>query len=160
MSICKICKEPIWNFLCLDCLGEDISRWLPTEQTSRFTAFHRSFVGHFITPVDATFDTCLKCRGVREAEVCSFCYLNEFMSWVNATEPDLASKLANSFVFSFERKGEFDGFFKNTRFRPVTDNRCNRETSGLCDSCGEYSEELEARDNGLLCLECREDDQD
>jgi len=156
MPICKVCKEPIWNFLCLDCLGEDIAQWLPSAYASRFAAFHRSFTGHFISTNDAAFDSCLKCKSVREAEVCSFCYLNEFMSWAKA-EPELATKL-NQFVFSFERKGEFDGFFRNTRLQPVTDSLCSRESSGFCDACGEYSDELEAGDGGLLCPGCREHD--
>ncbi len=157
LSICKICKEPIWNFLCLDCLEEDIKRWMPTEHLGGFLSFHRDFLNHFITPADATFDACLRCRSLREAGVCAFCYLNEFVSWVRHLDTGLTEKLQNSFIFSFERRGEFDGFFRNTRLQPVTHVICEREGFGICDGCGEYSDEL-GNDNGRwVCPDCKEE---
>lgn len=156
LSICKVCKEPIWNFLCLDCLAEDVKKWLPSSYLTGFRSFHKTFVRHFITPQDATFDSCLKCKNLWEAEVCAFCYINEFISWMKHVDAPLVEKMSKSFIFSFERKGEFDGFFQNTRLQPVTHIRCERQSFGICDSCGEYSDELMPAGDGWVCLDCRE----
>ena len=142
----------------MDCLEEDVKKWLPFSYLSEFLSFHKTFVYHFITPEDATFDPCLKCKSLREAEVCAFCYMNEFISWAKHLDPAVAESMGKSFIFSFERKGEFDGFFRNTRLEPVTHVRCERESFGICDSCGEYSDELAPAGNGWICPNCREHD--
>lgn len=158
MSICKVCKEPLWNFLCLDCLREDIEAWIPSAHIARFLEFHNSFTNHFLGHADATFDSCLKCKGRKQSQVCAFCYINELISWASNTDSQLADHMRKSFVFSFERKGEFDGFFRNTRLEPLTQINCERESFGICDNCGEYSEELEQKEGSWLCSECREHD--
>ncbi|MFH1294485.1 MAG: hypothetical protein ABIH90_00910 [Candidatus Aenigmatarchaeota archaeon] len=93
---------------------------------------------------------------MKESQVCAFCYINEFISWANHTDSALAEHMRKSFVFSFERKGEFDGFFRNTRLEPLTQTRCERESFGLCDNCGEYADELVPSNGAWLCSDCRE----
>jgi hypothetical protein len=155
VSICKICKEPIWSFHCLDCLAKDIEKWISPKFLDDFREFHSTFMRHFNNNIDTTFEHCLKCKVERESVVCSFCYINEFLSWIKTKDPEATKKLKKKFIFGFEHRG-FDKFFRNTRLMPITEGRCYRVTIGLCDNCGEFTENLTYHDGRWVCEECLE----
>lgn len=155
VSVCQICKEPIWNFFCPDCLADDIKKWLPAQLSQPFSAFHNHFSGYFRSNLNSAFNWCLNCKTQKEASVCPYCYTNEVIYWLKDQNPQLANKFAQLFPFDFEKIGHKE-FFR-THHHPITDTEDlpERKRFGICDSCGEYSDELVSKDGEWVCEECR-----
>lgn len=152
VSVCKICKEPIWNFFCPDCLAEDIKNWLPFHTRGNFDTFHRQFSGYFHSNLDTAFSWCLKCKNLKEASICPYCYANETVYWLKSVDPALANRFARFFPFDFEKIGH-NALLKTTN--PPIDTRVKSQQFGICDSCGEYSDELECVEGEWVCEDCR-----
>lgn len=149
MNLCKICKEPIWNFICIDCLAGDIKKWIPGNLTEEFSAFHRSLSAHFYSKTDR-FMSCLKCRVSSAPHICIPCYLNEIHSWFKSHR--IAGRIREMISLDFE------GLEKNLKEHsalPITEIKNHRERFGVCDECGEYSESLTLINWEWVCEDCR-----
>ncbi len=153
IPICKICKEPVWSFICSDCLATDLKRSISKQAGQAFSDFYRNFLFHFHSDIDTSFDFCLRCKALRPTDVCTFCCINEAVSWLKAEQPAAAHSLERNFVFHFHNEG-FKSFFVNRRFLPITKMACNPQSEGMCDSCGEYAEILLEHDGEWLCNDC------
>lgn len=147
LVLCKICKEPIWNFLCVDCLAKDVKKVIPKWLLKDFFLFHRRMVKNFHSYYDRTY--CLKCKHESYVVVCPYCYLNEALSEMSKKAPILAKKLVRSLPF-------FKHPYTKKEARTITEFTNRKTTYGVCDECGEYSEYLEKTDRGWLCENCRE----
>ncbi|NIO22196.1 MAG: hypothetical protein GTN76_16085 [Candidatus Aenigmarchaeota archaeon] len=146
LSLCKICKEPIWNFLCVDCIAEDVKKVIPREAIENFSAFHRGFAGNFNSHYDHTY--CLKCRHENSVTICPYCYLTEMLSMLSDREPILAKRMVRLLPFYRHPYSERDA-------RTLTELSNEKTAFGMCDECGESCESLEKKDNGWLCEDCR-----
>lgn len=155
MSLCKICKEPIWGFFCLDCLAGDIEKLIPSSVKEHFKSFHKGFTFHFNNFIEPGFEACLGCRSQKEGIVCPYCYINEVMSWISDSYPNLAKKLSSKLALNFDAK-KFDGAFRNTRLVPVIQNRCTLTDTGICERCEGYGETLMCSNGMWVCEGCRE----
>lgn len=153
LSLCQICKEPIWNFLCIDCLERHIKRWLPVKLSSDFEKFHNTFSRYFRSFLNSEY--CMHCKSYKDKPVCPYCYTNEVYHWLKGENRDLAFMFMNVFSFDFERSG-FEEPVKMENLIPISENREIQRQSGICDECGEYSEELGRTENGLSCTGCME----
>lgn len=143
---CNICKEPAWNFMCMDCVARDIKEFLPHKLVKGFQGFHKSFYSHFDSGqlVLNGGVYCMSCRSTRESPVCPHCYTSEVFHWLQERDHKAAQKFAR--IFSFGGRGdalEGDGPFSG-------------EEQGICDECGEYAEELTLADGEWICRECAE----
>lgn len=154
IPICKICKEPVWSFFCMDCLAEDVVRILPERIKDKFREFHSSLFQDFTSSDDLSFDYCLKCGVEKENPVCTYCYLNEAMAWLRGKNEKLAEKVRRGLEFAIRKEG-FPDFFRNTRMEPITQVWCNPRDDGICDHCGLYSEDLRRLDGKMVCEACR-----
>ena len=145
LVLCKICKEPIWSFICVDCLAEDIGKVLPHHIVSGFSAFHKEFSGHFHSDYD--HEPCIKCRGINNVTVCPYCYLSEVIE-----------KLFDRDVIMTKRLIRFLPFLKHPYFKKdavaITELHNEKSMNGPCDECGEYSEDLEESCKGWVCERC------
>jgi hypothetical protein len=154
VSVCQICKEPIWNFFCPDCLAGDINKWLPSNMAEKFLKFHKQFSGYFHSNLDTTFNWCLSCKGLKESAICPYCYTNEVIYWLRARNPDMATKFAQLFPFDFEKIGHKS--LLKTESLPVGEEASDKKQLGICDVCGEYSDELICAEGEWVCDGCKE----
>ena len=153
IPICQICKEPIHNFICIDCLAEDIKDWLPQHLVSRFSRFNEMFLGYFHYPHDHEENNHnLVCNGRGKGSICLYCYVNEVFQWLLNQNKTLARRFIR--VFSFGLKvSRFRDIIK-AKPQPITELIETDKEFGICDECGEYSDELRHIDGRWVCKEC------
>lgn len=154
VPICQICKEPIWNFFCVDCLAKDIKGWLPPNLRDGFEKFQNQFISYFGKNLDATKSWCLNCKNKKEASICPFCYSNEVICWLKSQDKELFKKFKQIFPFNFEKIGHKEFFRVHGFVEPVTPNTTNKKIFGICDKCGEYAEDLNFVEGEWICESC------
>lgn len=154
MPICQICKEPIWNFFCLDCLAEDIKGWLPVNLKPEFKKFQNQFITYFGLNLDAGTSFCLNCKDRKEASICPYCYSNEVISWLKMQDKGLAKKFKQIFPFDFEKIGHKEFFRVHGFVKPITRNEVIKRRFGICDKCGEYNNNLRYKTGEWICESC------
>jgi len=152
MHVCKLCKEPIANFACLECLGKSISEWLPSPTKETFEKENKGFLdtfGHSHT------------RGTRHglfcsnegSNICIYFYVNEVYQWLLASDKPVARRFRNLFAFGM-RKVDFREIIIS-HAEPITESGGEKaRTFGVCDVCGEYSEELSEKNGEFICGGC------
>lgn len=148
-----MCKEPIVNHICIDCLGRDINSWLPAYFSGKFLSFHDNFSGHFrIKSSGMLF--CLKCRSFSDKTVCSYCYTNEAFSFFRTVDEKLAR--AFSTLFPYVRYGVmYREFSLMGGVEPITEEYPEERNYGVCDLCEESSYDLVESNGEMLCENCR-----
>jgi len=151
-TLCQICKEPIWNFLCVDCLERQIKRWLPVSLSSDFEKFHHVFSRHFRSVLSEP-EYCMHCKSEKDKPVCPYCYTNEVYHWLGSKDISLAARFINIFFFDFEKSG-FKDPVRMENLIPITEDEGAEKEAGICDECGEYSEELSPTESGWVCKGC------
>ncbi len=150
--VCQLCREPIWNFLCIDCLGKNVGKWLPKDLSAEFTKFHTDLRDHFHTLVADNYEPCLDCDTLNETPICPYCYTHEVYHWISAKNPAIASVFSKLFFFyPFEGSEHI-----KSEIGPIEETQNEMPGLGLCDSCGEYSELLGKANGGLYCEICKD----
>ncbi len=150
--ICQLCREPIWNFLCIDCLGKNVEHWLPKGFSQPFTKFHQSLKTHFHTYTADNYEPCLDCNRLSETPICPYCYTHEVYHWISTFSADTARKFSKIFFFyPFEGSEHI-----KSDIGPIEENKNTKPEIGVCDGCGEYSESLEFWCGGWHCESCKE----
>lgn len=155
MAICQICKEPIWSFICPDCLARDIGRWIPRGLNGLFRNFSREFVRNFSGNMDMDELSCIHCRKVRVASICPFCYLAEVYRWLG----ERGSRLAGTIFRMLPLDGDWaidrnSGIASVGELVPVSESETKQSDEGICECCEGYSEELALSDGRWICREC------
>ena len=151
--ICQLCREPIWNFLCVDCIGSNVQKWLPPKYSQQFTKFHEYLKNHFNTTIPDNYEPCIDCGKFNESPLCPYCYTHEVYHWINPQNPDMARNFSKIFFFyPFEGTEQI-----KIDSSPITETKNLMQADGLCDSCNEYSETLAKSREGLSCEGCREE---
>lgn len=156
VPICQICKDPVWSFICPDCLGKDIREWLPKGLSEKFSGFHnfivKSFSPRTYKPI---FVPCIKCKRKTVATICPFCYIAEASQWLKEINADLAAKLVKLLPLANDWEiSEKGGCIWKEGFKPITEMECERTDFGICDECGEYSDELVLESKRWVCRDC------
>ena len=150
--LCQLCREPIWNFLCIDCLGKNVEQWLPKGFGPQFTKFHTFLKTHFHTMSADNFEPCLDCTKFNETPLCPYCYTHEVYHWISSMSPDTAQKFSKIFFFY-----PFEGseHIKSDQ-APIEAIYNEKQNMGMCDNCGEYSDTLNQLEGGWICEICKE----
>lgn len=153
--MCRLCKEPIWNFLCVDCIGSNITQWLPEPQINDFKGFHHMFSSTFSLYGDVK-NHCLHCKNYLTVPVCPYCYTNEVYQWLSQKDASLAQAFVMVFNFDFEGSGykEFTGL---QGIQPLEGEKREGSDEGFCEECECYSPDLHEKENKWTCESCRED---
>jgi hypothetical protein len=145
LSVCQICKEPVWNFICPDCIAPAVKDFLPSSFDRKFEEFHSSFLFPFRNS-ELRIAKCLECRRPAEFTVCPYCYTNEIHAWLVKINQPLADRFIKIFSFGFDR-------CRLLPREPITGD-VGGEEAGICDECGEYSESLVLLDGEWICRDC------
>jgi hypothetical protein len=148
-----MCKDPIWSFICIDCLAKDIKQWLPHQLSfSFFQEFHNPFSVHF-NNIYAGFEYCVNCKSLTQASICPYCYINEVFLWLKNKNPGLAGKIVKMIPSDF-LVTELDGCRHKDDVYPITESKYKKTDIGICESCESYSDELALIDGKWLCKQC------
>jgi len=152
LLMCQICKEPIHNFVCIDCLSKDISKWLPEDLSSRFGAYNDWFLEMFdYQHQDAEHHNIL-CNSGTTSNICIYCYVNEVYQWLCEHDKAVAKRFRDLFSFGMKKTDFREVILAHAE--PISEVENMREEFGICDECGEYSDELQLLNGRWICHEC------
>ncbi len=171
-TICRICLEPVTNFICTDCLFRNIQSWVSAnssranELTLLLTGKHASIKQMLSQDANRAF--CVSCRENVDEIACPCCYLYEMHAVVKSAEPAVAPRFEKEFNFDFifhhgmsqlSLWESIHGRLLSSRaFRPIVINDKRRGTDlNMCDGCEVESEELAEVDGEWLCESCRDE---
>ena len=157
--VCQVCKEPVWNSLCSECIAENIVQWLPQELISEFRGFHNQISNNFInkTPDLRGRHNCLSCKNAMRASMCPYCYTNEIYHWLLDKDPKLAERFVKVFNFDFEDSG-YKEFQDLEGIHPLIGDSEEGMDMGICEECECFSSELRESNGKWVCEDCTEDE--
>lgn len=167
-TICRLCLEPVTNYICSVCLFENVQVWL--IQSNRTDLLEVVFslnerIKQMIQQ-DENGAVCVVCKNEMYAVACPCCYLFEIYSLLRAVSLDLSNRFEKHFNFDFNHHHGYSqlAFLQNLRgrllaknFEPIviTDKRQKHDVN-ICDSCDQYAEDLMEHNGWWLCETCRE----
>lgn len=154
IPICQMCKDPIWSFICPQCIGKEIRRWLPDRVRSAFSRFDRDLLDNFSTSIDMDGLRCLRCRKVRLASICPFCYLAEVYDWLKDVKPALAESFLRFIPLRSVLRQGSHGMKWNDGIVPIGHTEMPELDEGICESCDRYTDELIHLDGRWICRDC------
>ncbi|RLI98744.1 MAG: hypothetical protein DRP00_01350 [Candidatus Aenigmatarchaeota archaeon] len=158
-QICKLCLEPLFNFICVDCLAKDVKKFLfsdKPELRKEFESFHEKFSKFFLSSNPEKKVKCIRCKRTFDVMVCPYCYINELFWWLFGKDIELARKLAQFFNFDFLGTGYV---LKLRKVEPIIiaeDQEKDLEI-GICESCGQAYDGLKKVEGKWLCETCRDE---
>ncbi len=152
--VCQICKEPINNFVNIDRLSSDISRWLPGSLSDRFMEFNAWFMGMFHCPIEIKHHHIVS-HSRKSGNICLYCYINEVFQWLMLQDKTIARRFRRIFSFGMNT-GDFREIIKS-HAEPISEVVNVEDQFGVCDECGEYADELRLVNGRWICRECHGD---
>lgn len=155
--ICRLCLEPIHNFLCVNCLQKSISQWLSkTDQklADEIQSFHSSLLNKFSSDQNQEF--CVKCKNRIDTVICPYCYVKEIFWLIFDKDVNASKNLAKIFDFDFLGTGYIQTF-KTRNLSPIEISyRRSKQDLNICDNCEQTSEDLNEINGSWLCETCRD----
>ena len=144
-AICKICFDPVDNFVCLDCLAREVKKWLNSRLEYEFTNFNENL--RMLFNSEENLEKCVRCRQSVDCVVCESCYLKELFLWLTQKG---ASLEALGLMNSFKRSTEINSAL-------IVSSNSEEETSDLnvCEECGQVAELL-YQNGKWICESCRD----
>ena len=159
-KICKLCLEPLFNFICIDCLSSSIKKFLISERPElleEFNSFHQKFSKFFSSQTLEKRAKCIKCMRSFDIIVCPYCYINEVFWWLFEKDTKLARKIAQLFNFDFLGTGYILNLRKADPVITAEDGENDISEIGICESCGQACDDLKKVNGEWLCESCREE---
>jgi hypothetical protein len=157
--ICKICLEPIFNYICVDCLESSVEKWVSVHfpnVLNDFKSFSNRFKNTFASYVEK--EKCIKCNRTTETIVCPYCYLKEVYDFLSLKNKHLAEIFIKFFNFnSLKSEKPFESIsIKN--FSPVilVEEKNNPEIN-ICEVCGNQSDYLRKVNGSYICEVCEDE---
>lgn len=141
-ELCLFCKEPITTPLDIQTIQEHISLWLPSNLQSAFDELHSALTSQT--------QEWYRLGKADERLVCIHCYVKEVYEWLKGMDRPLAEQFLEVFSFGFSKES-----FESDDIHQVDELFGRRRTEfGICDECGEYTDELEYVAGEWMCDEC------
>jgi hypothetical protein len=151
VRICQLCKEPIANFACIRHMGEGIAQWLPSPTRELFEKENARFLDTFsYMHMDSGRHALSRSGG---EPVCIYCYVNEVFQWLSGMDKAIAKRFRRMFSFGMKKEDFREIIISHAD--PITEGMPDMSEFGVCDGCGEYSEELSKTREGWVCEGCR-----
>ncbi len=165
--VCKLCLEPVSNFICIDCLLGHIQYWLVLthheELYPQVIQAHNKMKA-FLSAEEKV--SCFICKKPMLAISCPCCYLYEMYIMIKNIDLELANEFEKQFNFDFAFHHGYSQLtlwesihnqapsLRNFKAVVIID-REPRTDLNFCDNCGQPSELIEV--NGMLvCETCKE----
>lgn len=173
-TICRICLEPVTNFICADCLSDGIAKWISRYSTNpgwvglAMKGKHeeiRRMLSH-----ESNSNFCVSCKNWVDEIACPCCYLYEMHAMLkNIDSKEVAAKFETDFNFDLifhhgmaqlNLWESMHGRLYSTRqFKPIVI-KDKRRSSDLnaCESCEVETDELAEHGGQWLCESCRDEE--
>jgi len=155
--ICKLCLEPIFNFICIDCLGGTVKRWLTLVKPKLlkgFSKFHEQLFNYFSSFENQ--ERCMKCNNVIDTVICPYCYEKEVFWWLFPKDVKLSNMFAKLFNFDFFGPGYLPTI-KTRNLEPIVIvDKKNKSDLNICENCGQVSDNLKKENESWFCETCIE----
>ncbi len=157
VPVCKLCLEPISNFICPACLYRSVQQWIWRCEPSlirKFRDFHTRFVD---TLVSHKTSFCVSCKHEYYHMICPYDYLKEVYAWLEEyLDEDKLKEFLQIFSMGFkkiERNLERKFFYRN--HGPAPEGR-EKGDFGICELCENFSDDLRRNASNLMvCEDCR-----
>lgn len=172
-TICRVCLEPVHNFICNDCIFGDIVRWVSLRAPDRaeyltilLKGKNESVKKMLVSDQNRT--VCVSCKDEVDGIACPCCYLYEMQTLVKSVDPELARKFEADFNFDFTFhhgmaqltlwESIHNRLMSTKEFKPIliADKRRSGDM-GMCESCEVDTDELSESDGRWLCESCRDE---
>jgi len=156
--ICKLCLEPVYNFICIDCQRDSVLKFLEENDKkliNDFTLFHKKLSETFSTEQNTM--KCIKCLEMKETTICPHCYAKEVFLWLLERNQEVAEKFSRTFNYDFLNTGYTPGVIVNNLTPIILCEKHETSEQSICDKCGEPSDDLKEINGEWLCESCRED---
>lgn len=167
-TICRLCLEPVTNFICTDCLFSDIEKWVLLSNRSdlREALFKKHTQIKEMLTNDENNAFCVICKKEISQIACPCCYLYEMFSVIKSFDTELSRKFENDFNFDLIFHHGFSqltlleslhNISSSRRFQPVmiVDQR-KKSDINICDNCEQQSEDLVEVNGQWICESCRD----
>jgi hypothetical protein len=158
--ICKICLEPILNFICINCLEDSAKKWLNIYSPNILNDFEE-FSKNLKNLFESSFDEekCIKCNEKTKTIICPYCYSKEVIDFLTLKDKKLADNFAKFFNFDFLKIGKSSGDILTKNLLPIiiVDEKNNSDIN-ICESCENQSDDLRKVNGNYICEVCRDED--
>lgn len=157
-TICKMCSEPINNYICVNCLLDSTLRWFKANNRLKlieeYKIFFHNLTQQFSLGQEEMF--CLKCKNRIETVLCIYCFARETYWWIFARNIKLAQKFAQIFDYDFQGTGYLSHRQLRKPFSVAIVDPKTKTDLNLCDNCDSFNDLKEI--SGLwLCENCHDD---
>lgn len=172
-SICRICLEPVQNFICAGCLFKNVRRWVSEKAPAKsdyinllLKGKHEGIKQMLESSQNRAF--CISCGDNVDGIACPCCYLYEMQLVIKSVDSAAAREFEKDFNFDFTfHHGmsqlslweSIHGRLLSSRaFRPITitDRKASTDMS-MCESCEVESDVLVEVEGRWLCESCRDE---
>lgn len=163
--ICKLCLEPVTNYICSDCLFGNVTAWLRQVGRDDLAASALNFHSKLrqVLHSDENSAPCSVCKKDKDDFACPCCYLYEAYLFFKNVNVNLARDFEKRFNFQLEHTySELDLLQEQDRlfsrdFVPVMiiERKKNPDTN-ICENCEEGSDDIVEQNGMWLCETCRD----
>ena len=157
IPLCKICLEPITNFVCPNCLLKAVVQWMKTADPNLVSMCKRIHIRLVKISLSQEASFCVVCKKGYHELVCVYDYIKEFYSWLEFVMPeDKAEEFIKVFSFGY-KKGDYESSDWRLHKEKVPIGFSRRISDmGLCEGCENFSENIEPdKSNCMMCEDCR-----
>lgn len=172
-TICRICLEPVTNFICTDCLFDGIQRWV-AEKSSRPDVTRVAIAGRNSSIKKMLSEGnnrsfCVSCKNQVDEIACPCCYLYEMHAAIKSAEPGIAQRFETDFNFDFMFhhgmsqlnlwESIHGRLLSSKSFRPIVITEKKEITdSSECERCEAESDNLVEAGGEWICESCRDEE--
>jgi len=169
-AICKLCLEPVSNFICTDCLFSDVKKWLflinHQELSPKISMKHYDIQS--LIRLDANGTYCVRCKGGVGEIACPCCYLYEMYLIFKEGSQELANDFEKNFNFDFKMHHAYSQLtlwqslheeaVSSRTFEPIIlAETKNLADINICDNCGQISDMIAEVNGSNVCESCLEE---
>lgn len=167
--ICRLCLEPLYNFICVDCLLDAVKQWLRKNGASELIPSIKKRHDEIKTLLssDSNSVLCIKCKQETNSWACPCCYLYEIYIIIKRNKPEIANRFERIFNFDFHYHHAFTQLMfwqslhkqplSTKNFKPVIlSERESNPDLNICNRCG-ITSELKEVNGEWLCSICRDE---
>ena len=170
--ICRLCLEPLYNFICIDCLLDASKLWLRKKGADEIIPAVEQRHKEVKSTLSSDYNTmvCIKCKQETNTWACPCCYLHEVYEIIKKERPDLANNFEQIFNFDFHYTHGFTQLtfwqslhrqsLSTKNFRPViiVDKR-NDTDFNICERCEQAADDLKEVNGEWVCEDCRDSEE-